>query len=79
MSLPLILSCLWVVAASIVAFLPMRLQFVPGLVLLLLAPGLILWVGASHGWLWSIPAALALISMFRRPLGYLVRKAMRAA
>ena len=79
MSLPLILACLWVVAASIVAFLPLRLQYVPGLLLLLIAPVLILWIGATHGWLWSLPAALALISMFRRPLAYLIRKTMRAA
>ncbi len=37
MSPVLILSCLWVVAATGVALLPMRLQFVPGVSLALAA------------------------------------------
>ncbi len=68
MSLVLILSCLWVVATSIVAFLPMRLQFLPGLALLLVAPVLITWIGLAHGWIWTGFAVFALASMFRRPL-----------
>ena len=34
MAAPLILACLWVLAATVVAFLPMRRQFAPGLALL---------------------------------------------
>ncbi|UWQ06169.1 DUF2484 family protein [Aliiroseovarius crassostreae] len=74
MSLPLILACLWVVIATLVAFLPMRAQFAPGAVLLLAAPALIVWIGATHGWLWTVPATFAILSLFRRPLSYLLRK-----
>ncbi|MDE9450775.1 DUF2484 family protein [Aliiroseovarius sp. Z3] len=76
MSAPLIAAALWVIAASVVASLPMRLQFVPGLVLLVAAPLLIVWIGAVHGWLWAVLGVGAFISMFRRPLWYLARKAM---
>lgn len=76
MSLPLIISALWVIAASIVAFLPMRRQFAPGLVLLIAAPVLIVWIGAEHGWLWAMIGLGAFLSMFRRPLWYFARKAM---
>ncbi|SEW19825.1 Protein of unknown function [Aliiroseovarius sediminilitoris] len=75
MSAPLIAAALWVIAATAVAFLPMRRQFVPGLVLLVAAPFLILWIGANHGWLWAGLGLAAFLSMFRRPLWYLTRKA----
>lgn len=79
MSLPLVLACLWVLAAAATAMLPMRAQMVPGLALLLAAPVLILLIGASHGWLWAIPALLAFVSMFRNPLIYFVRRALGRA
>jgi hypothetical protein len=74
MSLPLILGCLWVIAAAITAMLPMRLQYPPGITLLILAPVLIVWIGALHGWLWAGFGAFALLSMFRRPLGFYAAK-----
>ena len=67
MSLPLILACLWVVIATLVAFLPMRAQFALG-------AALIVWIGATHGWLWTVPATFAILSLFRRPLSYLLGK-----
>ncbi len=76
MSAPLIAAALWVIAASVVAFLPMRLQFAPGLVLLVAAPLLIVWIGIVHGWLWAVLGVGAFVSMFRRPLWYLARKAI---
>lgn len=72
MGLPLILACLWVVAGAAVAMLPMRLQYLPGGLLLLAAPFLIVWIGIEYGWLWVLVAVFALLSMFRRPLGALV-------
>ncbi len=74
MSASVISAALWAVAATIVALLPMRRQFAPGLALLIAAPGLILWLGAQHGWGWSLVAALGFVSMFRRPLAYLARR-----
>jgi len=65
--------CLWVLAASGTAMLPMRRQMAPGLALLASAPVLIAWLGVDFGW-WAVGiAVLAFLSMFRRPLGALLR------
>lgn len=74
MSLPLIAGCLWVLSATVVAMLPMRLQYPPGIFLLLVAPVLLGWIAHVHGW-WIFGAGLcAFASMFRNPLIYLVRR-----
>ena len=71
----LISSCLWVLAATIVALLPMRHQYVPGVILLALAPMLILWIGVSVAWWAGLLALAAFVSMFRNPLRYFLAKA----
>ena len=76
MSTPLILGCLWVLAATVVAMLPMKRQMVPGLALLIAAPGLLVWIGWVHGWLWLAFGLFAFLSMFRNPLRYFLRRAM---
>ncbi|MEZ5770283.1 MAG: DUF2484 family protein [Defluviimonas denitrificans] len=76
MSLPVVLSCLWVLAAALVALLPMRRQFAPGFVLLAMVPVLIVWLAVTYG-VWAGVAILAVfISMFRRPLIYFAKRAM---
>ncbi len=75
MSLSLILAFLWVVASTLVALLPMRLQYVPGVGLLIAAPILIGVIGWEHGWLAGGLALAAFISMFRNPLRYLWKRA----
>lgn len=74
---PLILGALWVVAASITAMLPMRAQMIPGLSLLLAAPLLLIWIYRTQGVFWTAAGTFALLSMFRRPLTYFARKALR--
>jgi hypothetical protein len=70
----LIAACLWVLAATAIAFLPIRRQYLPGLILLAGAVPLLVWLGQGYG-PWVVLAALAaLISMFRRPLWYLGRR-----
>ena len=76
MSLPLILGCFWVLAATVTAMLPMRLQMPPGLLLLIAAPVLLVWIALVHGWVWLALGLAAFGSMFRHPLRYLLRKAM---
>lgn len=71
MSLPLVLGALWVIAASVTAMLPMRLQIYPGIPLLLAVPVLLVWIGMAHGIWWVVAGLLAFGSMFRRPLYYL--------
>ena len=78
MSLSLISGCVWVVIATFVAFLPMRLQYPPGLTLLIAAPMLLGWIAYDHGWWIFVAGFLGFVSMFRRPLWYLGRKAMGA-
>jgi hypothetical protein len=69
-----IAACLWVLAAALVALLPMRRQFAPGIVLLGLAPVLMIWLSLTYGlWVGGV-ALLAFLSMFRRPLIYLVKR-----
>lgn len=76
MSLPLILGCVWVLAATATAMLPMRRQMVPGVALLVAAPVLLGWIGYSHGWIWLAIGLFAFLSMFRNPLLYFLRRAM---
>jgi Protein of unknown function (DUF2484) len=76
MSLPLILGCVWVILATIVAMLPMKRQMLPGMGLLLAAPVLLVWIGWQHGWLWLVLGLLAFLSMFRNPLLYFARRAL---
>ena len=76
MSSPLVLGCLWIVAAAVTALLPMRAQMLPGLTLIFAAPLLLVWIGYAHGFLWVAAGLFAFVSMFRRPLNYLARKAL---
>lgn len=71
----LVICAFWVIAATIVAFLPMRYQYGPGVLLLLAAPVLIFFVGKELGWLPAGLALLAFISMFRHPLRYFWKRA----
>jgi hypothetical protein len=73
--LPLVLGAIWVIAAALVALLPMPRQIWPGLALLMMAPLLLIWIGATQGWFWTAFGAFAFLSMFRRPLIYFYRKA----
>ena len=76
MSTPLVLGCVWVIAAAIVAMLPMKRQMLPGMALLLVAPVLLIWIGWVHGWLWLVLGLFAFLSMFRNPLLYFARRAL---
>lgn len=60
----------WVLASTIVAMLPMRLQYVPGVILLALAPVLIIWTWIDVAWWAGLLALAAFVSMFRNPLRY---------
>ena len=75
MSASLLLGSIWVVAATVVAMLPMRRQMVPGLALLIAAPLLIVFIGWQHGWIFAVLGLFAFVSMFRNPLRYLWRRA----
>lgn len=71
----LLWACLaWVFASTIVALLPMRMQYVPGVALLIAAPLLILWIGIDVAWWAGLLALAAFVSMFRNPLRYLLAK-----
>lgn len=72
----LIAGCLWVLVAAGTAMLPMRAQMAPGLLLLGSAPLLIGWIAATVAWWIGLLATLAFASMFRRPIGALLRWAL---
>ncbi|MFT5342453.1 MAG: putative acyltransferase [Paracoccaceae bacterium] len=74
MSIAVILAVAWVFAATAVAMLPMRRQYIPGSVLLISAPVLIGYLGSLYGWIAGIGALAAFLSMFRKPLRHFWRK-----
>lgn len=74
MSLSMILGCFWVLAAALVAMLPMRRQYAPGIALLLAAPLLISVIFWEHGVWFGFAALFAFVSMFRNPLRYLWKR-----
>ena len=74
MSASLILASLWVILASIVALMPMRRQFAPGIALLVAAPFLLVYLGYQHNPWIVLAAGLAVVSMFRRPLFYIGKR-----
>ncbi|MFP7673750.1 DUF2484 family protein [Marivita sp. S0852] len=65
---------LWVFASAIVAMLPMRLQYVPGVALLIAAPVLIVLIAQGIGIWPALAAAAAFVSMYRNPLRYFWKK-----
>jgi len=73
MTLSLILACIWVVVAALVAMLPMRRQFAPGILLLILAPFVLVYLGYQHNVWVVLLACIAIISMFRRPLFFMLK------
>ena len=66
----LILCCLWVLSSAVVALLPMRRQYVPGVALLIAAPVLIVAIGFQHNWGIAALGLAAFLSMYRNPLKY---------
>jgi hypothetical protein len=74
MTVSLIFGFLWVLAATVTALLPMRRQYLPGITLLIVAPGLILWLSWDYGWWVGLLAVAAFVSMFRNPLRYLIAR-----
>ncbi|NVO54579.1 DUF2484 family protein [Rhodobacteraceae bacterium B1Z28] len=74
MDYSILFAALWAICATIVALLPMRLQFPPGIVLLICAPVLIVWLGYDYGWIISVLAFAGFVSMFRNPIRHYWRK-----
>jgi len=74
MTASLAAAVFWALAATATAFLPMRLQYAPGLTLLIAAPLLIVWIGIDYGWIAALLSLAAFVSMFRHPLSYFWRK-----
>lgn len=65
------LCILWVFASAAVAMMPMRRQYVPGVILLIAAPLLIIMIGLQVGWVVAALGLAAFVSMFRNPLRYI--------
>lgn len=71
----LVWACiLWVFLSATVATFPLRMQYIPGAILLGAAPVLLLLIGVQAGWLYALPALVAFVSMFRNPLRFVLAK-----
>lgn len=67
----LLWACIfWVLASAVVAMLPMRQQYIPGVALLIAAPVLIVLAAWTWGWWVAAFTIFAFVSMFRNPLRY---------
>lgn len=76
-SMPLVWIAIWALATMALSPLPLRHQIGPGIALLAVFPGLVIWAGYVHG-IWPVVLSLAAaVSLFRKPLGALVRRLMR--
>jgi hypothetical protein len=74
-SFSLIVAAIWAVLATVVALLPMRRQYAPGVTLLIAAPFILAFIGYQHGIWIALLGLLAFASMFRNPLIYFWRRA----
>jgi hypothetical protein len=70
----LLLCVAWVFASAGVAMLPIRHQYLPVAVLLVLALVLIVMIALQVGWLMAALGIAALVSMFRNPLLFILAK-----
>ncbi|MBW4960482.1 DUF2484 family protein [Sulfitobacter sp. CW3] len=68
------LCLIWVFLSATVATLPLRMQFIPGAILLVAGPVLIIVIGFEVGFVFSVIALAAYVSMFRNPLLFLLAK-----
>nr|WP_037228837.1 DUF2484 family protein [Roseobacter sp. GAI101] len=68
------LCLLWVFLSVTVATLPLRMQYIPGTVLMAAAPVLVVMIGLQVGWVYGALAFAAFVSMFRNPLRFLLAK-----
>ncbi|WP_226549993.1 DUF2484 family protein [Celeribacter naphthalenivorans] len=74
---PLIALALWALATMALAPLPLRYQILPGSVLLLVLPVVLIWTGLTYG-VWPVLIGLAAaVSLFRKPLKVLWRRLVR--
>ncbi|SFS71554.1 Protein of unknown function [Sulfitobacter marinus] len=68
------LCLMWVFLSATVATLPLRIQFIPGAILLVAGPVLIIVIGLQVGFVFSVIALAAYVSMFRNPLLFLLAR-----
>ncbi len=68
------LCLIWVFLSATVATLPLRMQYIPGAILLVAGPVLIIMIGLKVGLVFSLLGLAAFVSMFRNPLRFLLAK-----
>ncbi len=74
MSLPLILACLWLVVANVLAMIPSRdNHWTRAYVLMALGVPLLGWIGWEHGVWVALLVLVAAMSLLRWPVIYLLR------
>lgn len=73
-SASIVSCCVWALLASVTALLPLRVQYAPAIMLAIVVPFLLIFVGFEHG-LGAVALGLvAFVSLFRVPLLYVARQ-----
>lgn len=75
---PVFALCIWALATMALSPLPIRYQIPPGILLLLMLPGLVIWLGMVHGILPVLVSIAAAVSLFRKPLKALIGRVREA-
>ncbi len=72
--MPLVLGCVWIVAANVLALIPSRdNHWFRAYVLIAIGIPLLIYIGYSTGWLFAVAFFLAGASVLRWPVVYLMR------
>ena len=67
-SASIVSCCVWALLASVTALLPLRVQYAPAIMLAIVVPFLLIFLGFEHG-LGAVALGLAaFVSLFRVPL-----------
>ena len=73
-SASIVSCCVWALLVSVTALLPLRVQYTPAIMLVIVVPFLLIFVGFEHG-LGAVALGLAaFVSLFRAPLLYVARQ-----
>ena len=73
-SASIVSCCVWALLVSVTALLPLRVQYTPAIMLVIVVPFLLIFAGFEHGFGVVAIGLAAFVSLFRVPLLYVARQ-----